>query len=160
MTSGPEVVLAGPVPLARLLASAYRWLIDELHRRLSERGWTDVRPSYGFVLLSLRDSAMTPTALARRLDITKQAASKLAEAMIGAELVSSSPHGTDGRQRELSLTSRGVQLLGVVEEIYAELEQEWADRIGRGRVEDVRASLTSVLTEFHSGVLPPVRPGP
>lgn len=142
------------------MAGAYRWLIDELHRRLFERGWTDVRPSYGFVLLSLRDSAMTPTALAQRLDITKQAASKLAEAMIRVDLVDSSPHGTDGRQRDLSLTARGLKLLAEVEEIYAELEQEWADLIGRGRVEDVRASLIAVLTESHSGALPPVRPGP
>ena len=38
-------------PLARLFAIAYRLLIDGLHERLRARGWTDVRPAFGFVLL-------------------------------------------------------------------------------------------------------------
>ena len=41
------------VPLARLLLLAHRQLVDGLHERLRERGWTDVRESYGFVLLVL-----------------------------------------------------------------------------------------------------------
>ena len=43
-----------PVPMARLLAMAYRQLIDGLHERLPAVGFTDVRPSYGFVLLAVR----------------------------------------------------------------------------------------------------------
>jgi hypothetical protein len=46
---------SGDPPLARLFAIAYRLLIDSLHERLQARGWTDVRPAYGFVLLAARD---------------------------------------------------------------------------------------------------------
>ncbi|MCU1617435.1 MAG: transcriptional regulator, MarR family, partial [Frankiales bacterium] len=42
------------VPLARLFAMAYRLLVDGLHERLAERGWSDVRPAFGFVLLALQ----------------------------------------------------------------------------------------------------------
>ena len=46
----PRAPAGGP-PLARLFAIAYRQLIDGLHDRLQARGWTDVRPAFGFVLL-------------------------------------------------------------------------------------------------------------
>jgi hypothetical protein len=41
------------LPLARLLVMAYRVLVDDLHRELAARGWTDVRVAFGFVLLAL-----------------------------------------------------------------------------------------------------------
>jgi hypothetical protein len=50
--------------LARLFAIAYRSLIDGLHDELAGRGWTDVRPAFGFVLLTCRDEQTTVTALA------------------------------------------------------------------------------------------------
>ena len=43
------------VPLARLFAIAYRHLVVGLHERLVARGWRDVRPHYGYVLLACRD---------------------------------------------------------------------------------------------------------
>ena len=52
------------VPLARLFAMAYRYFIEELHERLRARGWTDLRPAYGFVLLAARRQPTTTTALA------------------------------------------------------------------------------------------------
>jgi hypothetical protein len=50
-------------PLARLFAIACRSLIDGLHTRLATRGWSDVRPAFGFVLLAAR-RAPTSTDLA------------------------------------------------------------------------------------------------
>jgi hypothetical protein len=47
--------------LARLFAMAYRQLIDGLHERLVEAGWTDVRPAFGFVLLAARRGPTTTT---------------------------------------------------------------------------------------------------
>ena len=52
------------IPLARLFAMAYRDLIDGLHERLRARGWHDVRPAFGFVLLAARDESTTVTAIA------------------------------------------------------------------------------------------------
>ena len=50
---------ASSVPLARLLAMAYRQLIDRLHERLAAEGYTDVRPTFGYVLLAVRDGPTT-----------------------------------------------------------------------------------------------------
>jgi DNA-binding MarR family transcriptional regulator len=147
---------AGEPPLARLFAIGYRLLIDGLHDRLRARGWTDVRPAFGFVLLAARDQPTSVSELAEVMGTTKQAASKLVEAMVTAGYVQRGTDARDGRQRPVHLTSRGQELLHSVEGIYTELEQEWADAIGAAHLQRMRRDLVRVLSR--SGELPPVRP--
>lgn len=153
MSAGSD---AGP-PLARLFAIGYRQLVDGLHDRLRERGWEDVRPAYGFVLLAARERPLTVSTLAQDLGMTKQAASKLAESMLAAGYLRPAAAVGDARVRPLRLSSRGKRLLGVVEQIYVELEGEWADRIGRPAVERLKADLTEAVSSA-DGSLPAVRP--
>jgi DNA-binding MarR family transcriptional regulator len=64
----------------------------------------------------------------------------------------------DSRAKLVALTPRGRRLLAVVEEIYDELEAEWAAVVGRPTVAAVRDGLVNVLTSAYGGVLPPVQP--
>jgi DNA-binding MarR family transcriptional regulator len=148
----------GGHPLARLFAIALRSMVDELHHRLSERGWADVRPAFGFVLLATREQAITGTELATLMGTSKQAASKLITAMTIAGYIEPTNSAADARHRPFRITDRGLQLLGAVEQIYAELEAEWAEVIGESHVENLRRDLTSVLTDRNRGQLPAVRP--
>jgi DNA-binding MarR family transcriptional regulator len=145
-------------PLPRLLALAYSHAIDGLHERLADRGWRDVRPSYGYVLLAARDQPMTTSELAGFLGVTKQAASKLVEGMVAADYVERRPHPVDARAQVVGLTRRGRRLLRTVEAVYRELEADWAGLLGADRLEDVRAALTDVLRARHGEALPPIRP--
>ena len=147
----------GP-PLARLFAIAYRSLIDQLHQRLADEGWSDVRPAFGFGLLAARTGPTTSSELAALMGTTKQAASKLVDSMESAGYVRRSAGDDDARQRPVHLTAKGARLLGTVERIYRELEAEWADVIGAAGVEALRRDLVEVLTDAETGVLPPVRP--
>jgi DNA-binding MarR family transcriptional regulator len=146
------------VPLARLFAIAYRHLVVGLHERLVSRGWRDVRPHYGYVLLACRDRPTTSGELATLLGISKQAASKLVDGMVEASLVRRTTSRDDSRAKLVALTARGRRLLAEVEEIYVELEAGWAEVVGRPTVAAVRAGLVTVLTSAYGGVLPPVRP--
>jgi DNA-binding MarR family transcriptional regulator len=152
----PDAAPGGP-PLARLFAIAYRLLIDGLHDRLQAQGWTDVRPAYGFVLLAARDQPASVTGLASLMGMTKQAASKLVEAMVAGGYLERGADPEDGRQRPVHLTARGEELLRSVEQIYAELEAQWAGVIGAPHVQRMRRDLVRVLSGA-SGELPPVRP--
>jgi DNA-binding MarR family transcriptional regulator len=147
-----------PPPLARLFAIGYRQLIDSLHDRLQAQGWADVRPAYGFVLLAARDQPTSVTELAGLMGMTKQAASKLVDAMVSAGYIQRGTDPRDGRQRPVSLTGRGEELLAAVERIYAELEEGWAALIGTPQLDRMRRDLTRVLSDPVSGQLPPVRP--
>jgi DNA-binding MarR family transcriptional regulator len=148
---------SGP-PLARLFAIAYRLLIDSLHDRLQAQGWTDVRPAFGFVLLAARDQPTSVTELAELMGMTKQAASKLVDAMVSAGYIERGTDPQDGRQRPVSLTGRGEELLSAVEQIYAELEEGWAKLIGASHLDRMRQDLMRILSGPGHGQLPPVRP--
>ncbi|GAA1658838.1 hypothetical protein GCM10009765_05200 [Fodinicola feengrottensis] len=151
---------AETVPLARLFAMAYGHLIDGLHARLAEQGWHDVRPAFGFILLAVRSGPITATEIAALMGTTKQAASKLVTAMDEAGYVQHTVHPGDSRAKLVGLTRRGQRLLAAVDQIYRDLEAEWAKTLGATRIEHLRADLTTVLRATHQGQLPPVRPTP
>jgi DNA-binding MarR family transcriptional regulator len=146
------------IPLARLLAMAFRQLMDGLHQRLADRGWRDVRGPYGFVLLAVRDRPLAASEITALLGTTKQATSQLLEAMEAAGYVERSADPDDARRKAIVLSPRGRELLDAVEAIYAELEAEWAAILGPERVEAIRADLREVQLALHDGELPPVRP--
>ena len=149
---------SGAVPLARLLAAAYRDLIDALHVRLAKAGYRDVRPAFGYVLLALRDRPMTGVDIAVLLGVTKQAASKLVDEMEHGGYVERRSHPIDSRAKAVAITARGRRFLTKVESIYEELEDEWAQVVGRPRVEAMRGDLRALVEAGHGGRLPPIRP--
>jgi DNA-binding MarR family transcriptional regulator len=146
-----------PVPLARLLAMAYRLLVDELHERLAERGWVGVRPAFGFVLLALRDGPASLSDLPGVLGTTKLAVSKLVDALVAAGYAERVVDPLDARARRVGLSERGRALLADVEKIWAELEEGWARTLGGARLDRVRADLEEVVRAAHGGSLPAVR---
>ena len=145
------------VPLARLFAMAYRLLVDELHERLAERGWSGVRPAFGFVLLALRDGPAALGDLPGVLGTSKQAVSKLVDAMVAAGYAERVVDPRDARARRIQLSVRGRALLADVEEIWARLEDGWAQALGDARVEELRGDLETVVRAAHGGTLPAVR---
>ena len=100
------------IPLARLLAVGYAQLIEGLHERLAAAGWDDVRPTYGFVLLSLRDRESSVSDLAALLGVSKQATSKLLDQMAAGEYVTRATSTDDARQRTVALAPRGRRAAG------------------------------------------------
>lgn len=137
---------------------SFRLMIDDLHGRLRERGWDDVRPAYGFVLLALRDSPMRAKDVAALMGTTKQAASQLVAAMEEAGYLTRVASTQDGRVRQLVLADRGRALLAAVEEIYGEIEGEWARRAGADALSTTRAALSAVVSSADDDVRPAVRP--
>jgi DNA-binding MarR family transcriptional regulator len=130
---------------------ACRQLVDNLHVRLRERGWDDVRPTFGYVLLAVRSAPTTTSHIAALMGMSKQAASKLIADIAAVGYVTSQAH-------LVSLTPRGEQLLAAVESIYRDLEQEWAEIVGRERLEQHRADLLAVVLAGSGDELPAIRP--
>lgn len=146
------------VPMARLLAMAYRLLVDGLHERLTRRGWGGVRPAFGFVLLALAGGPVTAKDLTVALGTSKQAVSQLVDDMVANGYADRAVHPGDARARIVTLTEQGHRLLDAVEDVYRELEAEWAQLMGPNRLDQVRDDLQTVLRAAYGGTLPPVRP--
>ena len=109
-------------------------------------------------LLAARDQATSVTELAELMGMTKQAASKLVGAMVSAGYIQRGTDPQDGRQRPVTLTGRGEELLSAVEQVYAELEDGWAKLIGPSHLDRMRRDLMRILSDPGTGQLPPVRP--
>jgi DNA-binding MarR family transcriptional regulator len=149
---------ASPIPLARLFAMALNAFVDPLHERLAELGFEDARPAFAFVLLAMRGRALSGNDVAAFMGMSKQAASKLIDAMESAEYVTRQAHAADGRVKLLQIAPRGRHVLEAAERTYAELEASWAEVIGKERVSAMRRDLVRVLSATHGGELPPIKP--
>ena len=113
---------AGGPPLARLFAIAYRQLIDGLHERLRELGWTDVREAFGFVPLAARDQPTSITESAALMGRHQAGRVQAGRCHGRVRLRQPRRRSARRRQRPVALTSRGRDLLAAVEQMYAELE--------------------------------------
>jgi DNA-binding MarR family transcriptional regulator len=156
MTAGSGELPA--VPLARLFAMAGRYLVERLHQRLAERGWPDIPPATGYVLLAARTGPTTGGEIAQLMRTSKQAASKLLDTMERRGFVERGAAGADGRMKSVVLTDQGRALLAAVEDIYIELESDWAALMGHDTLELIRTSLTRALVDAYGGALPAIGP--
>ena len=88
---------------------------------------------------------VTTVELARYLGITKQSTSEVVSALERAGTVRRAPHPSDGRARVLLLTAEGRAKLDAGRGRWQAVEQEWAELVGRDRLDVVRAALESYL---------------
>jgi len=132
---------------------AGRAAIDELHRRLAQRGHPDVRPAHGYAFQPIGREGTTAGELGQRLGVTKQAAGQMVDDLIRLGYVERGPDPSDGRRRLVTLTPRGVDCLRASAEIFDELLAEW-----RAQGDDVDAAITALggLTELYGGGLRPI----
>lgn len=142
------------------MAMAFRYLIDQLHERLAQHGYRDIPPTFGYVLVAIREAPATSRDLAKNLGVTKQAASKIIEAMEHDGYVKRLEHPDDGRASLVALTRKGRNFLALVEDIYRDIETEWAAITGKERMESMREDIRRVMECTHGGSLPQIRVGP
>ncbi len=124
-----------------LLVAGYRMIIDELHRRLAERGFPDARPADGYALQAISAGAGSAVELAAALAVSKQAAGKTLEQLGQRGYLKRAIDPADGRRRTVTLTSRGHDLLAASAEAFDEIHREVADRIGDRALAGVERAL-------------------
>ena len=82
--------------LGILLALAYQQFVTELHQELRNEGFDDLARSDGYVLRALDADALTTSALAQRLGMSKQGAGQLVEDLTRRGYLRSRPDPTTG----------------------------------------------------------------
>src|SRR5438045_3726216 len=109
--------------LGYLLAKASQRWNELLYERFRTRGWADVRPSFGSVLLPLfEEDGLRMGELARRSRVSKQTTTTLVRLVEGAGLVARARDPADGRASLVNLTERGRSFAPVAAEVVAELD--------------------------------------
>lgn len=146
------------LPLARLLSAATRGAIDELHAELARQGHPGIRPAHGFALVAIGTDGITAARLAGVLEMTRQGAAKLVEALEGLGYVAREADEADARARRIVLTVRGRDLLRRSAAIQRTMEKRWARAIGADDARALRRGLERIVAAAPGEGAPPLRP--
>ena len=149
----------GGYELAVLMPFAFRFMTEELHRRLADLGFDDGRPAHGFAFVRLTPHGATGSELADHLGVTKQAASQMVDYLEAHGYVVRQPHPSDGRGKIIVLTARGWACIRATEQILADIEMRWAEIIGHERMASLRDDLRRIVqAEAGDAPSPRLRP--
>jgi DNA-binding MarR family transcriptional regulator len=130
--------------LGFLLAKASQRWNELLAERFRERGYPEVRPSYGSLLIPLFErDGLRMGELAARARLSKQTMTTMVRLLERDGLVTRERDPQDGRAFRVVLTERSRSFRPVAEEVLSELHEEVGERLGRRR----RAALASSLKE-------------
>jgi DNA-binding MarR family transcriptional regulator len=123
-------------------------MADEIQRRLAAAGFDDVRFNDGVVNQHLVAGPLTIGALAERLGVSQQAASKSVADLERRGYVERAPDPDDAHARRVGLTGRGWAVIAAAREQRAALGAELAERLGERRIESARRLLLDVVADL------------
>lgn len=135
--------------IGQLLVRLLREFRMELSAPGKERGYTDLRDPHMHVFGNVGIDGIRLTELAARAQLGLATMSELVTELEQWGYLERRPDPADGRARLIYPTSRGRQLLDDAGDRVAEIEQHWADVIGREEFErtcHVLARLLGTLT--------------
>jgi DNA-binding MarR family transcriptional regulator len=118
--------------------------ITELHNRLAEEGYEEIREAHGCVFGFIEPEGSRLTFLAERSGLTKQAVGESVDDLERLGYVARAPDPTDGRAKLVLLTQKGAKARQLGRSILAEIEQRWAEEIGEERVAAMRETLEDI----------------
>jgi DNA-binding MarR family transcriptional regulator len=131
--------------LGFLLAKASQRWNALLYAHFSERGYGEVRPAYGSILLPLfEDDGLRMGELARRARLAKQTITTMVTLLERDGLVRREPDPDDGRASRIHLTERGRELEPVAEEVLANLDALVRRSLGAKRARELADGLEEV----------------
>nr|MDT0664909.1 MarR family transcriptional regulator [Micromonospora sp. DSM 115978] len=103
------------------------------------------------------DQPTTVSALAKRLDVSKQGAAQIVDDMERRGYLLRTPDPDDRRARLVALSPRGRQALDAARQFHAATEQRLTDSYGPGAVSTLRAILTDLAGGSDDGSDPQLR---
>jgi DNA-binding MarR family transcriptional regulator len=131
--------------LGFLLAKASQRWNELLYTHFSERGYGEVRPAYGSILLPLfEEDGLRMGELGRRARLAKQTMTTMVRLLERNGLVIRDPDPDDGRATRVHLTARAHRFRPVAEEVLGELDELVTRTLGATRAMQLATDLEEV----------------
>jgi DNA-binding MarR family transcriptional regulator len=128
--------------LGFLLAKATQRWNELLQERFRAAGWSDVRPSYGSILVPLFvEDGLRIGELARRSRLSKQTMTTMVRLLEREQLVRRERDPDDGRAYRIVLTAKARRFEPVAERTLADLATLALERLGESRLAALRHDL-------------------
>ena len=140
-SAGAEVV-----PVGALLSRAAALFAAEFDRRVAASDLPDLSLAQcRNVLRHLADGPRWATQIVAHSELSKQAVSQQVRQLERSGHVVVIPDPVDHRARLVALTPDGERALALAHRLFAEIEQDWATRIGPADAVALRRGLTALL---------------
>lgn len=156
MSEEPDTPLADRTEIGYLLDRAIRPIAMQLHQRLAEVGYGDLRPSHRFVFTRMDEDGAAITDLATASGVTTQAISQVVRELVGLGYLTRTKDGSDRRVTVVRLTPAGHKAVAAIRKVQHEIETEWACIRGHPWLEGLRND----LIELNRLLRPPDAHGP
>jgi DNA-binding MarR family transcriptional regulator len=131
--------------LAALLRIPFQALVDELHKRLAEAGYADIRPAHTIIFALVGPEGMRLSDLTARAQTTKQVMNYLINAVEQNGYVERMPDPTDGRAKIVRLTAHGLAASQAGRKILFSIEKEWMETFGEQDMRELRLLLERLI---------------
>ncbi len=135
---------------SQLLRVPYYAFIRQLFVKLAEAGYTDVHPSHAVVFQLLRAEGARVTELAERAQLSKQYMGRLVAELEALGYLERVPDPSDGRAKLVRLSERGQAITRVAEAAIADIEADWARRLGEARYAQLRRRLIDLVLALNA----------
>jgi DNA-binding MarR family transcriptional regulator len=130
--------------LGILLREPFQEVVRRVSDGLAAAGYDDLRPAHTAVFQHIDADGSRLTDLAERAQITKQSMGYLVDHLERRGYLERRPDPTDRRATLICLTDRGWNQVRTALAIIGSIEQEWTDRLGADRMDDLRRALTEL----------------
>jgi DNA-binding MarR family transcriptional regulator len=128
--------------LGFLLAKATQHWNELLAARFAEAGWSEVRPSYGSILVPLfEEDGLRIGELARRSRLSKQTMTTMVRLLERERLVRRLRDPEDARAFRIVLTAKARRFEPIAERTLAELAELARERLGERRLSALKHDL-------------------
>ena len=134
----------GPPLIGALLRVPWEEVQRHMLVRLHERGFDDLDAAHLTVFQYPGPQDSRPSDLAARLRISKQALNYQLRELERLGYIRRQPDPDDLRAKRVVLTPRGASAIRVIREAVAEVERNWAERLGAKRFEQLRRLLVEL----------------
>ena len=111
---------------------------------LAKAGFKGVRESHGYLIQHLIESERSVTDLARRMDVTQQAASKAVAELVGLGILETAP-AKDRRAKRIRLSQRGWECVRLGRRARSQIDRGLVNAAGTTHYEMARSTLLTYL---------------
>lgn len=136
----------GSTPLVLLLERAHGAFVHDFDRRLAASEFSLLSLAHSKnILRHLADGPRRVSQFVAQCGVSKQAVSLQVSQLERHGYITVGPDPDDQRARLLALTPKGVRAQHFVREVFAQIEAEWAERLGADEVATLRSTLTRLV---------------
>ena len=140
--------------LIRLLIEFSKDFERRTLKALQDRGHTDIRPSHSVLFSNLGLGAVRVTELAERAQVTQQAMGKMLKEVERNGYIERGVDKKDKRAKEIRLTQKGVDMVGVSMEVVDEVRQYYSQKIGAKELDHLEYTLREAVNKLDLEYLP------